>query len=220
MHIPQLVADRILANRRHFHDLNAKAQQRQREQAGRNSEFLLQMEKITGQPIEVVSYGFQTKPLTLDRERQFWTMEDDEELEEFLFGDLLSALWGEVPPSHDELTNSQWRALPPGYRPLVLVLEFERHSQFEGWAAVENRADDLQEIIAAYRYMGLHDEAAALTAAIEALARTSGDDEDAFHDALASAYRSVPNATPEYEDRVPRILAFVRAHPELFSAKD
>lgn len=213
MRIPQLVADRIIANRQHFHDLNAQAQQRQRERAGQKSNLFEKIGKMTGEEIEVVSYGFQTKPLDLDREWQFWSIEDDEELDDFLSYDLLSALYG-------ELSDAQWRTLPAGYPPLILVLEFERHSQFEGWTAVENRADELPAIIDAYRFVGLGDEAKALTAVADAYRVAASDDPKVLDEVLGRAYASVPNTMSDCEDRATHLLAFVRSHPELFAIQE
>lgn len=131
--IPDQVATAILANRKHFHELNAKAKARN------------------------PNIGFVTKPLSLDQELEFWNISDDEALEEFLVEDLLGGLYGNE--------NIDWAKMPVGYEPLLLVLEFERHCAFEGWTAVSNKGEDeMREIIAAYRELGLGDEAAALEA--------------------------------------------------------
>ncbi|MDX2219366.1 MAG: hypothetical protein SF172_10115 [Burkholderiales bacterium] len=153
--------------------------------------------------------GFVTKPLALDAELQFWNIPDDEALIEFLDGDLLSALYGS-----DAI---DWNAMPPGYKPLLLVLEFERHCAFEGWTAVSNKGEtDMAEIIAAYREVGLDDEASALVAVTAAYVGLGDDDHPDFHELLGKAYRSVPNATPDEEDRAVVILKFVRENPALF----
>jgi len=68
--IPDQVAAAILANRRHFHELNEKAR----------------AQNLRG--------GFVTKPLELEAERQFWNISDDDQLDEFLSSDLLGALYG------------------------------------------------------------------------------------------------------------------------------
>ncbi len=44
----------------------------------------------------------------------------------------------------------------------------------------------------------------------------ASDDPEAIEDVLPKAYATVPNATPEFEDRMPVIFAFVRSHSELF----
>jgi hypothetical protein len=190
--IPALVAEKIIANRSHFHELDAKAQAAQ-----------------ASAPPDSPRFGYVTKPLSLNKEMQFWTLED-EDLEEFLFEDLLSALYA-------QLTPDEWRMLPAGYAPLVSVLEFERHCMFEGWTAVSNKgADEMPYIIASYRALGLPQEAVALSKVFDAYSLCAGDEDEEFHEKLSEAYRSVPNNTPEMEDRVPHLLAYVRANPGLF----
>ncbi|MCA9233263.1 MAG: hypothetical protein KDA57_21645, partial [Planctomycetales bacterium] len=108
--------------------------------------------------------------------------------------------------------------LPPGYAPLVSVLEFERHCMFEGWGAVSNKGDEeMPYVIQSYRTIGLEQEAAALEKVFSAYSLHAGDEDEAYHDSLRKAYRSVPNDFPEMEDRVPIMLEYVRAHPELFA---
>lgn len=152
--------------------------------------------------------GFVTKPTILsDAELAFRTIQDDDVLDEFL-GDVLGGLYGQV-----ELDE-----LPPGYGPLVTVLEFERHCQFEGWTAVSNKgAEETVSIIESYRVVGLSDEAAALSKVLEAYVALADDEDEAFHDKLGAAYRSMRNSTPEIEDRIPVILAYVRNNPSLFA---
>jgi hypothetical protein len=67
--IPAQVAQAILANRRHFHTLDAMAK-------AKNSNL-----------------GFVTKPPELSTELRFWQILDDEALDDFLNEDLLSALY-------------------------------------------------------------------------------------------------------------------------------
>lgn len=190
--IPALVAEKIVANRSHFHDLDAKARAAQ-----------------ACAPPDAPRFGYMTKPLTLDKEMQFWTL-DDEALEEFLFEDLLSALYA-------QLSADEWSKLPSGYAPIVSVLEFERHCMFEGWTAVSNKgADEMPYIISSYHALGLPQEAAALSKVYEAYSLWAGDEDEEFHERLSEAYHSVPNSTPEMEDRVPIILAYVRANPCLY----
>ncbi|WP_171159767.1 hypothetical protein [Usitatibacter palustris] len=148
--------------------------------------------------------GFTTKPEMLGAELAFWEIEDDDELDEFLSGDLLAAIYGtDMPP------------LPKGYEPLLYVLEFERHCQFEGWTAIGNRSSDMGRIIESYRVLGLADEASALEAVVAAAEKIS-DNDDEYHDVLGKAYGSVANKTPDIEDRLPLIYAFVRGHPDWF----
>ena len=182
MRIPKAVEKAILENRAYFREKDREMRKRSGGKA-----------------------GFITKPDKLEGELAFWTIEDDEELDEFLFGDLLPALYG----------NVDLAPLPKGYASLIDVLEFERHCQFEGWTAVSNRSSEMKRIIASYRFVGLAQEAAALTAVVAAYEKIDDDDEG-FHDILGKAYGSVENDTPDVEDRTPILFTFVREHPELF----
>jgi hypothetical protein len=213
MRIPEPIAERVLAARRQTYASNAEAWVRRALREGRSPELPPHAQEAGLSLEEAGGSGLLTRPLLLDRELRFWEIKDDGELEDFLFDDLLNAFFGgmEEPAAHE------WRSLPSGYRPLSMVLEFERHCQFEGWTAVENRFEDLPDIIAAYRFVGLGDEADALVAVKDAFESLAGDDGEADERVLGTAYKSVPNATPEYEDRVPRLLAFVRANPGLFA---
>jgi hypothetical protein len=148
---------------------------------------------------------------------RFWEIPSDDELFEFLMEDLMPAL-------HLQVSDAQWASLPPGYAPLVTVLEFESHSQFEGWGAPANhRVAGMRTIVEAYRSLGLAQEADALHRVTEVLA-TYPDVMDAKFDygrwveEAGAAYSTVPNDTPQFEDRIPAILAFVRSNPRLFAA--
>ncbi len=213
MRIPELIAERVLAARRQTYASNAEAWVRRALREGRSPELPPHANEAGLSLEEMGGSGLQTRPLVLDRELRFWEIEDDGELEDFLFDDLLNAFFGGM----EEPTAREWKSLPAGYRPLSLVLEFERHCQFEGWTAVENRFDDLLDIIASYRFVGLGDEANALAVVKDAFESLASDDDGAVENALGAAYKGVPNTTPEYEDRVPLLLGFVRANPELFA---
>jgi len=210
--IPDLVAERILAARRQTYASNAEAQKRRAKLGSGVSPAMQAIFAAAGlspEDVKIEYAGLRTKPLVLDKELRFWAIDDDEELDDFLTYDLLGALF-------HELSEAQWRRLPRGYRPLVTMLEFERHQQFEGWTAVENRADDMLEIIASYRFLGLDGEANALEAVRRAYATTDTEDPEQLEDVLSNAYRSVPNSQSEEEDRMTAVYAFVRVHPELF----
>jgi hypothetical protein len=146
-------------------------------------------------------------PEEFSRERTFWDIEDDAVLEDFLYEDVLDLVL---------LGGFDAAVLPKGYAPLINVLEFERHCQFEGWHAVSNRSDVMPLIIQSYRFVVLADEANALTKVFEAF-QTVDEESEHFHEVLTAAYGSVPNTTPEIEDRLPLILNFVRSHPEVFA---
>lgn len=74
--IPDQVAKAIIANRQHFHELNNQA-------------------KAANAKNSKVQFGFVTKPLALVEENQFWCIDDDEALDDFLIEDLLAALYGD-----------------------------------------------------------------------------------------------------------------------------
>lgn len=182
--IPKLVQDLILKNRKHFHKLDAEMRQ-----------------KTNGQA------GFSTKPLTLKEEKTFWNIKVDDDLEDFLFEDLLPALFDQT-----ELSG-----LPPGYDPLVHVLEFERHCDFEGWYAVSNKTkEEMQHIIDSYKVVGLHEESEALREVLKSYLQLADSEEEKFSDILSAAYRKVPNSTSEPEDRVSILLDYVRSNPKTF----
>jgi hypothetical protein len=214
--IPDLVAERILAARRQTYVSNAQAQERRAKLGDKPSPAMQAIFAAAGlspDDVKIEFAGLRTKPLVLDKELRFWAIDDDEELDDVLSGDLLPALFL-------ELSEAQWRSLPRGYRPLVTVLEFERHSQFEGWGAVENRADDMLDIIQSYRFLGLDAEANALEAVRQAHRDLDTEDQEQLADVLSKAYRSVPNPMSEEEDRMTALFAFVRAHPEMFARMD
>jgi hypothetical protein len=196
LQIPVSVQEAILANRARFREMNERAM---RTSAQRR------LENPNGPHVEI---GFLTKPESLEAELRFWDMQDDEELADFLDEDILAGLYGN--------DSVGWKSLPAGYEPLVLVLEFERHCSFEGWTAVSNRSEEMPSIIDAYRFLGLEDEANALAAVFQAYIDLGNDDHIHFHDILGRAYKSVPNRSPESEDRYPFILTFVRSNPRLF----
>lgn len=197
--IPQVVQEAIRRNRAYFRDLNVKAQ-------------AYNAERQTADPTGLhVGIGFVTKDDGLGPELQFWRIEDDEALEDFLFQDLLAGL----DPDMD------WNTLPQGYQPLIDVLEFERHCQFEGWTAVSNKGvDEMRRIIESYRFFGLQDEARALSAVTDAYSLLADDDDPSFYDVLRQAYASASRQTAEFDEciegRLLHLFQFVRSHPELF----
>jgi hypothetical protein len=197
--IPQVVQEAILRNRAYFRELNVQAQ-------------AYNAERQTADPTGIqVKIGFITKEDGLGAELQFWHIEDDQALEDFLFQDLLAGL----DPDMD------WNTLPKGYQPLIDVLEFERHCQFEGWTAVSNKGvNEMRRIIESYRFIGLLDEARALSAVTYAYSLIPDDEDPSFYDVLSQAYASASHQTAEFEDRIedrlPLVFQFVRTHPELF----
>ena len=141
----------------------------------------------------------------------FWEISDDEELETYLFENLLDALDG---------SDIDLESLPPGYGPLLDVLEFELHCQSDGWTAVKNKGtEELRRIIDSYCFIGLNDESRALAAVLEAY-RGIVEEDKAFHEVLGQAYRSVQNSTPDIEHRLPIIFAYVRNNAESFGTRE
>lgn len=198
--IPASVEARILTNRQHFRDLDAALRARLAAQVAQNP------------GAEIPGGRFRTKSANLEIELRFWEIKDDNALEEFLFDDLLAGF------DDIHFGSAEWAAFPPGYRPLIEVLEFERHQQFEGWTAVSNHGlAEMLSIIQSYKILGLHDEARALSSVLDAF-RDHGDSEPGFHDRMERAYRSAGHATPDIEDRMPFIHQFIRQHPGCFAA--
>jgi hypothetical protein len=158
------------------------------------------------------AYVFTPVPLT-QRELAFWDIESDDEQEDFLSGILLSS----APLRSDD---PDWKHYPPPYRFLLAVLRFEQHRQFDGWTAVTNEGvEQMAFIVAAYRSLGLKDEAEALRESTTILAALpEGEDESELPDAIEAAYERRKNATPTIEARMAVVLAYVRANPGKFAA--
>lgn len=197
--IPASVEVRILANRQYFRDLNTAHQKE------------LSAQRAQDPVAEIPGGYFHTRPAILEMELHFWEIQDDNELDEFLFDDLLASL------DDIHFGSTEWAAFPSGYRPLIEVLEFERHQQFEGWTAISNHGPvEMFSIIESYKVFGLHDEARALSAVLDVF-HDYGDTEPGFHDRMQRAYRSIGHATPDIEDRMPYIYQFIRQHSECFT---
>ncbi len=194
MRIPKSVEAAIIENRRNANEQAERMREYQEEQG-----------------IATDGVTFRTFPTTLDKELQFWGIEPDEELGDFLINDLLGAFMISFP-------EEAWRYLPQGYAPLITVLEFESNCQFDGWVAISNEGvDRMQDIIQAYRYFNLSDEAEALQTVVEASASTDVYAED-YETILGAAYGSVRNSTPEFEERLSILVKFVQDHPEEFAS--
>lgn len=183
--IPIPIEEAILANRQKFREMNEKARK------DSNGE-----------------YGFVTRPKLLGKYAQFWNIEDDDELEEFLFDDLLAATF--------DSQNVDLSIMPEGYDIILNVLEFERHCQFSGWYAICNRSDSMQNIINSYQKIGLEEEAIALHAVLKAFNNILDVNIVEFYEILSKAYREIPNSTRNIEDKIPYILKFIRNNACLF----
>lgn len=149
------------------------------------------------------------QPEKLVDELEFWNIDDDEKLDDFIL-ELPYALL---------LAGSEfdWSFLPKGYAPLVAAMEFELSCQNEGWVAISNAGEEgMQSVIEAYRYLGLNDEAAALASVLQKYLEIDDEDEK-FHQILSDAYDSVKNSTPELEDRLVVVRNFVRENGRLFA---
>lgn len=150
-----------------------------------------------------------TRRQPLGPELRFWTIESDEELEEFLFQRLLAAF---PPPFSPEWSEH----LPRGYEPLLAVLEFERHRQFEGWTAVSNLgAAHVRSVANSYAALGLTDEAAA-TNRVAARFTEIDQNGESMEEELEAVYVAEVNRTSTIEARLPLIMAYVRANPSFF----
>ncbi|HRD72337.1 MAG TPA: hypothetical protein PK216_04860 [Aquimonas sp.] len=136
---------------------------------------------------------------------------DDEALRDFLFDDLLAAL---------DL-DTDWTTPPRGDPPLLDVLEFERHCQFEVWTAVSNNGTEaMRWIVESDACVGLPEEAHALAAVNEANSRSPNPDVPEFHDILRKAYITALGDFTDFDDhtetRLPRIFDLVRSQPDWF----
>ncbi|MBL4773712.1 MAG: hypothetical protein JKX98_08980 [Alcanivoracaceae bacterium] len=183
--IPIPIEEAILANRQKFQNMNDKARK------DSDGEF-----------------GFITRPKKLGKYAQFWKVEDDDELEEFLFDDLLAATF--------DSQNIDLNLMPKGYDIILNVLEFERHCQFSGWYAICNRSDSMHNIINCYQQIGLEEEATALHTVWKAYNDLLDDNIEEFSEILSKAYREIPSSTPNIEDKIPYILKFIRNNTDLF----
>jgi hypothetical protein len=183
--IPIPIEEAILANRQKFREMNEKARK------DSNGE-----------------HGFVTRPKSLGKYAQFWNIENDDELEDFLFDDLLAATF--------DSQNVDLNIMPKGYDIILNVLEFERHCQFSGWYAICNRFDSMQNIINSYQKIGLEEEAAALHAVLKAFNKILDVNIVEFSEILSKAYRKIPNSTQNIEDKIPYILKFIRNNVNLF----
>ncbi len=113
--IPDLVAERVLDTRRQIYASNAQAWKRRALREGSSPELPPHQHEAGLSLEEMGGSGLTTKPLVLDKELQFWAMDDDEELEEFLSGDLMPALLDASPEQWRQLAG-RLRAADPGAR--------------------------------------------------------------------------------------------------------
>jgi hypothetical protein len=195
--IPDAIAERLLSVQPRVREINPQARE-----WGLFKRLLSFREVIVERPL----------PLT-ERELAFWSIEPYEDLETFLFDRLLRS----APLSSDD---ADWKHYPPPYRSLLAVLRFEQHRQFDGWTAVTNEGvENMAAIVAAYRSVGLRDEAEALREAVAILAALpEGEVEGDIENEIEAAYDRRKNATPTIEARMAVVLAYVRAKPKLFAA--
>lgn len=197
LRIPDAVAERLLEAQPRLREISPQA---------REWGFLKRALNLEA------SYVFTPVPLAA-RELAFWEIESDEELEAFLFGNLLRS----APNGSDD---PDWKHYPPAYRSLLTVLQFEQHREFDGWTAVTNEGvEQMAIIVAAYCSVGLNDEAEALREAAAILAALpEGEDESDIEEEIEAAYDQRRNATPTIEDPLAVVIAYVRANPMLFAA--
>ena len=110
-------------------------------------------------------------------------------------------------------------ARPRGDPPLLDVLEFERHCQFEVWTALRNNGtEEMRRIVECDACIGLPEEAHALAAVTDAYSRLSNPDVAEFHATLRKANITAHGSNTGFDDRIenrlPRIIDFVRSHPD------
>ncbi|MBN8427957.1 MAG: hypothetical protein J0L65_10855 [Xanthomonadales bacterium] len=84
--------------------------------------------------------------------------------------------------------DTDWTTPPRGDTPLLDVLEFERHCQFEGWTAVRNNGTEyMRRIVESHACASLPEEARALAAVSDTSSRLPNPDVVEFHATLRKA---------------------------------
>lgn len=195
LRVPDIVSGRLLAVQPRLREISPQARE-----WGLIKRLLNFREAIVERPV----------PLG-PRELAFWENTDDADQERFLFDNLLAS----APLAPDD---AAWPAYPSAYRALLDVLRFEQHRQFDGWTAVTNLGvDGMARVVAAYRAVGLREEAQALAEAAALLAAAPADaDLDEVEDAMEAAHVRRNGGTSTFEARIAAVIAHVRENPQLF----
>jgi hypothetical protein len=137
---------------------------------------------------------------------EFWKIEDDA-----LFMEALGYL-----PLHMGVTDEGivpgLEQMPEGFQLAFPIFWIEDDYHVNGWTALTNAGEWLlPRAISAYQRIGMTSEARALAAALESCKRAPCDD-----DAAEAAYISVDNEFSDDTCKHHALLAFFRAHSQLF----
>ena len=117
--------------------------------------------------------------------------------------------------------DTDWKTLPRGDPPLLDVLEVELHCQFEGSTAVRNNGtEEMRRIVESDACVGPPEEACTLATVTDAYSCLPNPDVVEFHATLRKAYIAAHGSNTGFDDhienRLPRIIDFVRSHPDWF----
>ena len=125
---------------------------------------------------------------------EFWNSHDPDAIDDF------------VALAHGlALSNIDTAELPLGYSLIEDIFHWESSCQMSGWYALENMDAQLDEIISAYRAVGLEGEADGLTAARSAWSTSDGDD-----DATGKAYAQVSNPYRDESERWSYLFSYFK----------
>ena len=134
---------------------------------------------------------------------EFWKIEDD---------DLFFEALGYLPLHMTIVFGEKIPDLPEGYRLAYPIFMIEDDYHVNGWTALTNAGEYLlPAAIEAYSEIGMHSEAEALAAALQAI-RDDLDDEDA----VENAYKSVDNPFIDDDLKNAVLLAFFRSRADIF----
>lgn len=134
---------------------------------------------------------------------EFWKIEDD---------DLFFEALGYLPLHMTIVFGEAIPELPKGYQLAYPIFMIEDDYHFNGWTALTNAGEYLlPAAIEAYSEIGMHSEAEALAAALQAIRDNLDDD-----DAAEKAYKSVDNPFIEDDLKNKTLLAFFRDRPGIF----
>ncbi len=131
----------------------------------------------------------------------FWRVDDDD-----VYFQVLGFLPLFAPP--DTATDD---TLPEGFRLAFAIFALADDFQVNGWTALRNQAALLPQTIAAYRRIGMREEAAALERAQTAMQAHPRDPQ-----AWETAYRTGTNPYAEDDERELALYEFFTANRALF----
>jgi len=133
----------------------------------------------------------------------FWSIQDDE-----LFLEILSYM-----PLHiDDAARGRCDEWPTAFRLAFPIFRIEDDYEVNGWTALINAGEDMLEAaIAAYRRVGMTEEADALAAALQSIRHDPQNE-----DAAEKAYKSVRNPYQDDEVKFKVLLRFFRQNEALW----